>query len=529
MRLACLAVLGLGGWLCSAGSLELYDRLELAKTATATEIRRAYHQKARHAHPDKVDGDQAAKEAAAEKFKRLAEAYEVLMDKGMRADYDRSGRIPDDKAKNAANQQSTGEEDDFGFEQKPSPPPRGGHWGRGFESYDAFEVRLAQGRARRARSMEQLRRHLFAPNGTAIRYGLVGFYRAGEEGTLKERLKFPYPFAGWSLGREGSGFWWEDELQTFLVPLGQSTNELSELSKHFGLSHSSQLPAVAWVRKEAAMGFELARPASSRDLVDWVYQRLSSTIRIVNHDHRPAKVWWLDGHSAKPMGTANAHGGVFSHSSFVSHSWFCWAESTEGRVLGRGAALGELTVSRVGQEHVLELWPRCVDANGHCGQWQQKGECERNPGYMDAQCPRSCGQCEGWDWLYELRLGSLHQPLACWANPSSRGGEPCVALERRLGASWRWPAGEREWSARAQACAADAKRSCIAELRGLPRETRAWLKAAAGPESARAFDEAMLPPRPQPPPPLPPKPPPRVPLPRPPPVRKTDTDGKSEL
>mgnify|MGYP007045438245 CR=1 FL=1 len=30
---------------------------------------------------------------------------------------------------------------------------------------------------------------------------------------------------------------------------------------------------VAWVRKEAAMGFELARPASSRDLVDWVARR----------------------------------------------------------------------------------------------------------------------------------------------------------------------------------------------------------------------------------------------------------------
>ena len=80
---------------------------------------------------------------------------------------------------------------------------------RRYESYDAFEVRLAQGRARRARSLAQLRKHLHAPNGTALRYGLVGFYRAGDEAALKEGLKFPYPFAGWSLGREGSGFWCE--------------------------------------------------------------------------------------------------------------------------------------------------------------------------------------------------------------------------------------------------------------------------------------------------------------------------------
>ena len=41
-------------------------------------------------------------------------------------------------------------------------------------------------------------------------------------------------------------------------------------------------------------------------------------------------------------------------------------------MLGKGAALGEITITRVGEEHVLELENRCIDANGHCGQWQVK-------------------------------------------------------------------------------------------------------------------------------------------------------------
>ena len=198
---------GLAWWnTAGAEPSELYRRLGLEKTATSAEIRRAYHAQARQTHPDKVEGDKAA---AAEKFKRLAEAYEVLTDKKLRVEYDRTGKVPDDRAKAAANQQSTGEEEEFGYGgARPAPSAPQGQWGgRRHESYDAFEVRLAQGRARRARSLAQLRKHLHAPNGTALRYGLVGFYRAGDEAALKDRLKFPYPFAGWSLGREGSGFW----------------------------------------------------------------------------------------------------------------------------------------------------------------------------------------------------------------------------------------------------------------------------------------------------------------------------------
>eukprot|EP00756_Hemistasia_phaeocysticola_P060111 Hpha_TRINITY_DN374_c0_g2::TRINITY_DN374_c0_g2_i1::g.112714::m.112714/K20781/SGT1; peptidyl serine alpha-galactosyltransferase len=38
----------------------------------------------------------------------------------------------------------------------------------------------------------------------------------------------------------------------------------------------------------------------------------------------------------------------------------------------------------------------CEDADprGWCGDWASKGECEKNPGFMDQKCKRSCGLCK---------------------------------------------------------------------------------------------------------------------------------------
>ena len=85
---------------------------------------------------------------------------------------------------------------------------------------------------------------------------------------------------------------------------------------------------------------------------------------------------------------------------------------------------------------------RCLDANGHCGQWQGLGECGRNPAYMEQQCPRSCGHCDSWAWLYALRLGALHAPLACWAVPAERKSERCTAIASAVHRALSVPAGQ---------------------------------------------------------------------------------------
>ena len=66
---------------------DFYDILDVSKGATEAEIKKAYRKKAIEFHPDKNPGDSAAEE----RFKKAAEAYEVLSDKDKRARYDQFG------------------------------------------------------------------------------------------------------------------------------------------------------------------------------------------------------------------------------------------------------------------------------------------------------------------------------------------------------------------------------------------------------------------------------------------------------
>ncbi len=67
---------------------EYYEILEIQKSATADEIKKAYRKKALQYHPDKNPGDKEAEK----KFKEISEAYEVLSDDKKRQLYDRYGK-----------------------------------------------------------------------------------------------------------------------------------------------------------------------------------------------------------------------------------------------------------------------------------------------------------------------------------------------------------------------------------------------------------------------------------------------------
>ena len=66
---------------------DYYEVLEVSKTASAEEIKKAYRKVALKYHPDRNQGDKAAEE----KFKEAAEAYEVLSDEQKKKMYDQYG------------------------------------------------------------------------------------------------------------------------------------------------------------------------------------------------------------------------------------------------------------------------------------------------------------------------------------------------------------------------------------------------------------------------------------------------------
>jgi molecular chaperone DnaJ len=68
-------------------SAEFYKILGVSMDATADDVKRAYRKLAMEHHPDRNNGDKQAEE----KFKEITEAYEVLRDPDLRANYDRYG------------------------------------------------------------------------------------------------------------------------------------------------------------------------------------------------------------------------------------------------------------------------------------------------------------------------------------------------------------------------------------------------------------------------------------------------------
>ncbi len=66
---------------------DYYETLGVNKGATAAEIKKGYRKQAVKHHPDKNPGDKSAEE----KFKKAAEAYEVLSDDNKKARYDQYG------------------------------------------------------------------------------------------------------------------------------------------------------------------------------------------------------------------------------------------------------------------------------------------------------------------------------------------------------------------------------------------------------------------------------------------------------
>ncbi len=112
---------------------DYYEVLGVAKNAGESEIKKAYHKKAKKYHPDLNPGD---KDAEA-KFKELGEAYEMLSNKEKRSRYDQFGHAGVDPSYGAGGGGAGGFGGGF----------NGGFGGFGVDVNDIFETFFGGGRS----------------------------------------------------------------------------------------------------------------------------------------------------------------------------------------------------------------------------------------------------------------------------------------------------------------------------------------------------------------------------------------------
>ena len=363
---------------------DLYKILGVSRTASTKEIKQAYRRKARDTHPDKAPKD-LPKEEAAERFRQVVHAFEILSDKTSRRRYDQTG-----SASSSSQQQQ-----DYGYSFF--------HWTfrrRPIRLKDRFEVQEAQSRVIHVVSLEQLETVMLDDSDRLERNLLICFVVPGQvETRADDEMVFPYPFAAMS----SQGIWWEDLLQTVKVRFHKS----NELSKFFEIPAGDELRAsgqpvfVFGKRGQRLQDFTKLQTSSRKEFERWVWKQMEVSVEFVNRHDFPVEIYWIHGNRAQLQLTLPPNE-MANHVTMLSHEWFVrdarvdTFKGTPGRYkLTTDSSLASLKIlNDTSPQTIVIAAQTCFDLSGHCGFWKHQGECRKNPRFMQEQCTKTCKLCQ---------------------------------------------------------------------------------------------------------------------------------------
>ncbi len=253
----------------------LYEILGVTRHATTKEIKQAYRRKALDTHPDK--NTHLPAEEAAENFRQVARAFEILSDASSRQRYDRTGRTSESQQQ---------QQHQWTFTWSYARPQR---------LKDRFDVQQAQSRVLHVVSLEQLQTIILNDADVLERSLLISFVQPGMiETHVNDEMVFPYPFAGMS----SQGIWWEDLLQTVQIRYHTPKHPLAQF---FGLTAPLTEPVFFLARRGVPLQLSSFQTLTTRNrqIFDkWVWEQLEVDIQFINqHDH-PVEVYWIHGNRA---------------------------------------------------------------------------------------------------------------------------------------------------------------------------------------------------------------------------------------
>lgn len=329
----------------AASTTDLYKLLNVQKSASIAEIKRAYRNKARATHPDKQKGVDS--ELAAIVFREIVEAYEILSDPSSRKHYDRTGQ-----KSNAPQKQDSRKPWHWSWTSGGGADPRQPkHHKFLFDPVRRVHIRDAQSRVIHIRNLE----HLLAvivdqevsedrEDFVTERYTFLAFIDSKVKDcvrTLNDDVLFPWPFAGYNYEGTG-GMWWEEIIVNGLVDISGGTNTgAMDLSDYFGvLDKNGEEPALrcptivivprnlhaSRINKDHAVLYE---PQTAEAFMQWIWPQLKMNVYFENKTPWTVHVYWLDGNIGKKQPDIAA-GSTYFINTFISHSFYMRASFVEG-------------------------------------------------------------------------------------------------------------------------------------------------------------------------------------------------------
>jgi curved DNA-binding protein CbpA len=286
-----------------------YQVLGVSTRASLDDIKKAYRAKAKEYHPDKNPDDP---EAAADKFRRVVEAFELLSEPAHKRLYDQqrqqrrhpnnnnrrrtttttyqNGRFTTTKTYSYAtysNQNQQQNQRRRRQEEKRRQQQQEQQYSKRRASI-VQQARLAQARVVKISSWEQFQTIVLQKNQQTYERHFLGVFVANHhiENYVDNDLLFPYPFGG-SNGRNGMD--WDDIIQTAKIRYNAET----ELTRHFKVpspnaAKRSKLPTIVFGKQGDPVGtfstFRFSSWGDQRDkLQQWIEELLTAHITVVNH------------------------------------------------------------------------------------------------------------------------------------------------------------------------------------------------------------------------------------------------------
>ncbi|KAJ1456839.1 hypothetical protein M885DRAFT_516378 [Pelagophyceae sp. CCMP2097] len=323
-------------------TFDYYKMLGVKEKANGDEIKKAYRKRAKKTHPDKVKPE--LRQAASDKFTKLAEAYETLSDPTKRRTYDQTrhadaggggapggggfggGRRPGGNGGfggggnpfggfggggfggggfgsgfSGGQQQQRQQKQQQHREQPRSPPPPPARWTQ------PPQVAEAQRRVGRVASLSTLRKLVLDADTGVLKYHLFHAFYSTANG-CDDRLsdsKFPYPFTDPNATSPTGARRWGAHVKFTKTDLSGSNSggdaanlavKLLGAKANVQGGAAQQCPQIVFVRRGARLAHKDAVILPPQQAVakweEWAWERMKVTLTWRNAGREKIDVYW---------------------------------------------------------------------------------------------------------------------------------------------------------------------------------------------------------------------------------------------